>query len=130
MKIPITNQPNAYVLVRGPDNEIGPLLIQELKNAGKNIIPYRGVVDMSECPQVTTKGLSETIIDDQGIPSKVIDMVVAEIEKNKRTDFAFYNFGPDDFIRKAIDAQLELASLENIFIYENGTFSSLRSRNL
>ena len=129
-EIPITNQPDAYVLIKGLDNGIVLPLVEELKKAGKDIKIYRGVVDMDECPRNITDDLSEHVVDDQGVPGKVLHVLARDIGVTGKTHMTFYNIGSLEFMEWAANFELNFTNPETIFIYKNETFSSLRSRNV
>lgn len=116
----------AVILAGGTGIAVAPKLAQELSAYGRSVSVYHGVTFTDQTMPELNFGKSARYIpvEDQGIPGRVIDLVMQKLNSHHINNTAFYNIGPIPFMQKAMKMEEQLGA------DPKSIFSSIETRNM
>jgi len=117
---------NAYIIAGGTGIAVVPRLIEELDNQGKNITVYHGITNKNQIvfEDEIEKYANFIPIPDNGIPSRVVNVMQQNLSTEEISNSCFYNIGPVPLMEKAMNIE------EKLGINPQDIFSSIETNNM
>lgn len=115
---PDNDKPRACVVTGGTGIAVAPKLVEKLHRQGKEVTVYCGAASEEEI--VLGKEISKYAtfvpVADNGIKGRVLDVMVKELAYRNAADTCFYNIGPEQFMKIAMEIEVSLGA-DPMYIY-------------
>lgn len=115
---PNNDKPRACVVTGGTGIAVAPKLAEKLHIQGKEVTVYYGAASEEEI--LLSKEISEYAtfvpVADNGIKGRVLDVMLEELAYRNAADTCFYNIGPEEFMKIAMEIEASLGA-DPMYIY-------------
>jgi dihydroorotate dehydrogenase electron transfer subunit len=124
---PLTERSRACLVVGGTGIAVAPTLVEELGQAGKQVVVYYGVTSAEQVafrPAIERYARYISVPDD-GVLGRVLQVLRAELQPGPVDDICFYNIGPVPLMKAAAEMEKRLGAREIYLSLETNNMCGL-----
>ncbi len=120
---PVTRKPRACLVVGGTGLAVAPGLVQELAEAGKDVVVYYGIASPEQVAfRESIERFARYIpVADEGVIGRVLQVMQADLQGEPIGEFCFYNIGPEPMMKAAAEIEQKLGASEIYLSLETNT---------
>jgi dihydroorotate dehydrogenase electron transfer subunit len=120
---PLTDKPRVCLVVGGTGIAVVPKLVEELGQAGKEIVVYYGVTSPEQVAfrQEIERYARYITVPDHGVIGRVLQVMQADLRDQPSDDLCFYNAGPLPMMKAAAEIERKLGAREIYLSQETNT---------